>query len=126
MQNQIDINLAQQWVDSIKPVKVFKTDRFPVFKESKVKALNETLRLLRVVNNVKVQEIASFLGLYSSRISEIERGQGSVTYKMLEGYSRFFGVDKQSIWELVEDLNQTKPTQRYLVAMKMAHHLRER
>ncbi|MCD1621892.1 helix-turn-helix transcriptional regulator [Citromicrobium bathyomarinum] len=70
--------------------------------------LGEALRLIRVFNDLKQNELASRLGASSSHISEIEKGMKNPSIDLLEKYSSEFGIPVSEIIFFSENVQSAK------------------
>ena len=70
--------------------------------------IGEALRLIRVFHDLKQNQIAERLGLSTSYVSEIERGQRTPTLETIERYARVFEMPASSIMFFAENLNDPK------------------
>lgn len=68
--------------------------------------LGEALRLLRVLNDMKQNELAAHLNLSKSYLSEIERGHKVPSTEVVENYAAFFKIPVSSIWFFHEQIAQ--------------------
>ena len=59
--------------------------------------LSEALRLLRVYHDMKQNELAEKLAISKSHVSEIEKGNRTPSFELIEKYARFFKVPVSSI-----------------------------
>lgn len=67
--------------------------------------IGEALRLLRVFNDLKQDELARELGLSRSYISEIESGRKRPNFDVIESYSKFFGIRPSLLMFFSEELD---------------------
>ena len=74
--------------------------------------LSEALRLIRVFNDIKQQELADKLGLSASYISEIENSKKIPTLEIIEKYSKLFDIPVSSIMFFSEELENKKISSR--------------
>jgi transcriptional regulator with XRE-family HTH domain len=70
--------------------------------------LGEALRLIRVFNDLKQNEMADRISVSKSYLSEIERGQKIPTIDVLDKYSREFSLPISSIMFFAEELPKAK------------------
>lgn len=66
--------------------------------------INEALRLFRIYNDLKLNELSKAIDLSSSYISEIEKGKKEPTLKVLNKYSEYFNIPVSSILQFSEKL----------------------
>jgi transcriptional regulator with XRE-family HTH domain len=59
--------------------------------------LSEALRLLRVFHDMKQKELADNIGLSKSYISEIENGNRTPSFEVIEKYAAHFKIPVSSI-----------------------------
>lgn len=59
--------------------------------------INRALKLLRQYHNLKQNELAKKLGISPSHLSEIEKGDKPVSFKLLEKYSEVLNVPISTI-----------------------------
>lgn len=59
--------------------------------------LHRALRLLRTYHQIKQFELAKDLGISNSYLSEIEKGDKSVSFELLEKYAEIFKLPVSSI-----------------------------
>lgn len=69
------------------------------------KAINETLRLLRVFHDMSRSELVNKIGISPSFLSEIESGNKKVTLDTLNKYSEAFQIPVSSLLFFSESLN---------------------
>ncbi|MHB8285982.1 MAG: helix-turn-helix domain-containing protein, partial [Caulobacteraceae bacterium] len=67
--------------------------------------IGEALRLIRVFHGLKQNQIAERVGLSTSYVSEIERGQRTPTLETVERYARVFEMPASSIMFFAESIN---------------------
>ncbi|MFC2950394.1 helix-turn-helix transcriptional regulator [Marinicaulis aureus] len=67
--------------------------------------LSEALRLLRVFHDMKQGELAERLELSKSYVSEIENGNRTPSFDVIEKYANIFGVPISSIMFFSEQLD---------------------
>lgn len=67
--------------------------------------LGEALRLIRVYHDLKQKEAAERLGVSTSYISELEKGDKTPTLAVIEKYSRAFDMPVSSIMFFAENLD---------------------
>ncbi len=70
--------------------------------------LGEALRLIRVYNDLKQNEMADRIGVSKSYLSEIEKGQKSPTLEIVQKYSREFSIPVSSIMFFAEEIPHAK------------------
>ncbi len=68
--------------------------------------LDESLKKIRLFNNLSQAELARRLGISRSQVSEIESGTRIPSHKILNAYSEHFGIPKSSIYFLAERLDK--------------------
>lgn len=59
--------------------------------------IKDALRLIRVFHNLKQGVLAQKLGISQSHLSEIEGGQKTPTFELLEKYAKVFDMPVSSI-----------------------------
>lgn len=67
--------------------------------------LGEVLRLLRVVENLKQEELGTIVGCSRSHICELEKGKKTPSLELLKKYSNYFGVPISEIIKRAEELD---------------------
>lgn len=67
--------------------------------------LGEALRLIRVYHDLKQKEAAARLGVSTSYISELERGDKTPTLAVIEKYAQAFDMPVSSIMFFAESLD---------------------
>lgn len=67
--------------------------------------IGEALRLIRVFHDLKQKQVAEKLGLSTSYLSDIERGERSPTLETIERYARAFNMPVSSILFFSENLD---------------------
>ena len=67
--------------------------------------INEALRLLRLYCGYSQSEMAERLSVVQSTISEVERGQKSVSMDLLESYSRAVRVPMSQLLFFAEEID---------------------
>lgn len=68
--------------------------------------LGEALRLTRVFHDLKINELAEGIGLSSSFISEIEKGDKSPSMETLKKYADYFRTSVSALMFFAEDLDK--------------------
>lgn len=68
--------------------------------------LGEALRLIRVYHDLKQKQAAERLGVSTSYLSEIERGQKTPTLDIIERYARTFDMPISAIMFFAESLDR--------------------
>lgn len=68
--------------------------------------LGEALRLIRVYHDLKQNQAAQLLGLSTSYLSEIERGQKTPTLEIIDRYAKAFEMPVSSIMFFSENLDR--------------------
>ena len=66
--------------------------------------LSEALRLLRVYHDMKQVDLCDALGLSKSYISELEKGNRTPSFDVIQKYAEFFKVPASSILFFSEQL----------------------
>ena len=79
--------------------------------------INEALRLLRVLNDLRLKELGGLIGSSASFISEMENGTKGVSLVTLEKYSRAFSIHVSDIMKFAELLGE--PGLTHLAKMEM-------
>ncbi len=59
--------------------------------------INRALKLLRIYHNFKQKDLALRLGISASHLCEIEAGDKSVSFDLLEKYAAVFGIPVSTI-----------------------------
>jgi transcriptional regulator with XRE-family HTH domain len=72
---------------------------------AEAKAINETLRLLRVFHDMSRSELVDKIGISPSFLSEIESGNKKITLDTLHKYSEGFQIPVSSLLFFSETLN---------------------
>ncbi len=91
--------------------------------------LSEALRLLRVFHDMKQKDLADKLGLSKSYISEIENGNRTPSFEVIEKYAELFKIPVSSIVffsEQIEDSRSKKSTAsktKHAIASKVINFL---
>lgn len=67
--------------------------------------LNETLRILRVFNDVKAKDLAKQLGISPSYLSEIERGRKEPSLGLIKKYAQILKTTPSSILFFSEEID---------------------
>ncbi len=67
--------------------------------------IGEALRLIRVYHDLKQKQVAEKLGLSTSYLSDIERGERVPTLETIERYAREFNMPVSSIMFFSENLD---------------------
>jgi len=67
--------------------------------------LNETLRILRVFNDVKAKDLAKQLGISPSYLSEIERGGKEPSLGLIKKYAQILKTTPSSILFFSEEID---------------------
>lgn len=67
--------------------------------------IGEALRLIRVFHDLKQKQAAEKLGLSTSYLSDIERGERTPTLETVERYAREFNMPVSSILFFAENLD---------------------
>ena len=67
--------------------------------------IGEALRLLRVLNDVKLIELAESFNVSPSYLSEIENNKKKPNFEVLEGYSKYFNVRPSAILFFAEEID---------------------
>lgn len=82
--------------------------------------INEALKIARLYWGFTQKEMAEALGISQAMVSEIERGTKSVTYDMLDRYSKALGVRKSQLMFFAEEIEGEAPVRkgRLIVAEK--------
>jgi len=70
--------------------------------------IGEALRLIRVYNDLKQNEMADRIGVSKSYLSEIENGQKSPTLEIIQKYSQEFSLPVSSIMFFSEEIPHAK------------------
>lgn len=70
--------------------------------------LGEALRLIRVYNDLKQNEMADRIGVSKSYLSEVEKGQKTPTLEFIQKYSREFSIPVSSIMFFAEEIPHAK------------------
>jgi transcriptional regulator with XRE-family HTH domain len=70
------------------------------------------LRLLRVLNDVSQTELSEKIGRSKPHISQIESGKTKIGLKIIEQYSKTFGVKTSELVQLSEDSLKVKEKER--------------
>lgn len=74
--------------------------------------IGEALRLIRVYHDLKQNQVAERLGLSTSYVSEIERGQRKPTLETVEKYARAFDMPASSILFFAENMDNPKGSEK--------------
>jgi transcriptional regulator with XRE-family HTH domain len=82
--------------------------------------ISEALRLLRVYHNLTQAQLATYLDVSKSYVSEIESGKKKASIDVLESYSSHFKVPLSSLFFFAEELDQRKATDRVKGKVAMA------
>lgn len=69
--------------------------------------LSEALRLLRVYHDMKQKDLAEKLGLSSSHVSEIESGNKTPSFEVIQKYASLFKIPVSSIMFFSEQIEGT-------------------
>lgn len=67
--------------------------------------LGEALRLLRVLNDVKLVDLANNFGISPSYLSEVENGKKKPNLEILEKYAEHFKVRPSAILFFAEEID---------------------
>lgn len=70
--------------------------------------IGETLRLIRVINGMKANDLAKRLDISASYLSLIENGKKRPSLDIIWEYSNIFGVKASSILFLDEEMQEDK------------------
>ena len=70
--------------------------------------MGEALRLLRVFHDIKTSELAKYLGITPTYISQYEKGSRQVSLALLRKYERIFKIPLSSIISFSEELSKEK------------------
>lgn len=70
--------------------------------------IHEALRLIRVFHDLKQVELAERLGVSKSHISEIEKGNKSPSFDLIQRYATEFKIPVSSIMFFAEELPNAK------------------
>lgn len=70
--------------------------------------IHEALRLMRVFHDLKQVELAEKLGISKSHISEIEKGNKSPSFDLIQRYATEFNIPVSSIMFFAEELPNAK------------------
>jgi len=70
--------------------------------------ISEALRLIRIFNDLKQNELAEKIGVSASYISEIESGRKEPSLEILERYSKYFRIPRSSILLFAEEIPKRK------------------
>jgi transcriptional regulator with XRE-family HTH domain len=70
--------------------------------------INRALKTLRLYHNVKQSDLAESLFISKSYLSEIESGKKTVSFDMLEKYSREFDIPVSAMVFFSEELDNEK------------------
>lgn len=70
--------------------------------------IHEALRLMRVFHDLKQVELAEKLGISKSHISEIEKGNKSPSFDLIQRYATEFKIPVSSIMFFAEELPNAK------------------
>lgn len=70
--------------------------------------IHEALRLIRVFHDFKQFELAEKLGVSKSHISEIEKGNKSPSFDLIQRYADEFKIPVSSIMFFAEELPNAK------------------
>lgn len=89
--------------------------------DSEDKMLGEALRLIRVFNDLKQNEMADRISVSKSYLSEIEKGQKTPTLEVLQKYSNEFSLPVSSIMFFAEEIPKAKVGER--VRVKIAKNI---
>lgn len=63
------------------------------------------LKTIRLYHNIKQSELAEIFGMSKSYLSEIESGKKTVSFDILESYSKHFEIPVSSLIFFSEELN---------------------
>ncbi len=66
-----------------------------------ITSINDVLRLVRIVNNLKIKDIAVILEISPYYISEIENNKKVVGYKTIFRYNEAFEIDINELYQTV-------------------------
>ena len=66
--------------------------------------LNELLRLLRVLNDLKAVDLAEKLGISPSYLSEIESGKKEPTLDLIQRYAEEFRTNRGTLLSFADEL----------------------
>ena len=78
--------------------------------------MNQILKLLRIANDITMDELALKLGISKSYISSIESGNRRVTEDLLKNYSKVFKIPQKTLLFFEETANKNKlKTQEILI-----------
>lgn len=80
---------------------------------------NEALRLLRVYHDLKLYEMAKLLGISSSYLSEIEKGEKDPSLKILDKYADAFNISTSAILLFSEKLAQNQKSIKAKIAQNI-------
>lgn len=67
--------------------------------------LGEALRLLRVLNDKKLSDLAKAFDISPSYLSEVENDKKKPNFELLESYSKYFGVRPSAILFFAEEID---------------------
>ena len=80
--------------------------------------ISQSLKSVRVFHKVSQTELAEYLGLSKSHISELESGKKNATMSVLDKYSNNFDIPKSLLFQLSEALdgNENIPKHKRMLA----------
>ena len=81
--------------------------------------INKALRLIRVFNDLKRNELALKLGISLSYISEIEAGVKQPSLKILSAYAECFEIPMSSLMFFCENVEEPYPKTKKFVSNKV-------
>ncbi len=82
--------------------------------------ISEALRLIRVMHNMRANDLAAELGISCSYLSEIENGKKKPTIDLLNKYGIVLSLRPSDILFFSEELDESDPIDRSKKAMQQA------
>ncbi len=70
--------------------------------------INETLRLIRIIHDLSVTELAKQLGISVSQLSKIENGNATPSLELIEKYASIFKTTSSVLLLFAENLDKEK------------------
>lgn len=78
--------------------------------------LNEILRLLRIAQDISAKEVAEKMGVRSSYVTDVERGDRTPSLKTLDKYCCALGISAEILFKLRdEQIRERLPYRKLLV-----------
>ena len=78
--------------------------------------LNEILRLLRIAQDISAKEVAEKMGVRSSYVTDVERGDRTPSLKTLDKYCCALGISAEILFKLRdEQIREKLPYRKLLI-----------